>query len=135
MAYKWTADLETGNPTIDRQHKELIDAINRLLDACAQGKGRTEIADTLKFLDNYIIRHFADEEVLQTRYGYPDIVNHKRYHETFKKTVKDIVNEFQAGGATVVLVGKVNNAIASWLLTHIKREDVKVAAHIRQKTK
>jgi len=133
MAYKWTTDLETGNPTIDRQHKELIDAINRLLDACAQGKGRTEIASTLQFLDNYIVRHFGDEEALQSRYSYPDIVNHKRYHETFKKTVKEIVGEFQAGGATIVLVGKVNSAIASWLINHIKKEDAKVAAHIKQR--
>ena len=134
MAYKWTTDLDTGNPTIDRQHKELIDTINHLLDACSQGKGRAEIASTLQFLDNYIVRHFGDEEALQSRYSYPDIVNHKRYHETFKKTVKEIVNEFQAGGATIVLVGKVNSAIAAWLINHIKKEDVKVAAHIKQRS-
>ena len=30
-----------------------------------------------------------------------------------------------------MLVGKVNSSIAGWLINHIKREDVKVAAHVR----
>ena len=46
MAYVWSKDLETGNAMIDSQHKELIEAINALLAACATGKGRAEIAKT-----------------------------------------------------------------------------------------
>lgn len=131
MAYKWTPDLETGNSLIDGQHKELIEAINKLLDACGNGKGRAEIEATLVFLNNYVVKHFNDEEVLQQRYKYPDAVNHKRYHEAFKATVREIISEFRKDGATVALVAKVNTAIAGWLLNHIKREDVKVAAHIK----
>ena len=131
MAYKWTPDLETGNSLIDGQHKELIEAINKLLDACGNGKGRAEIEATLVFLNNYVVKHFNDEEVLQQRYKYPDAVNHKRYHEAFKVTVREIISEFRKDGATVALVAKVNTAIAGWLLNHIKREDVKVAAHIK----
>lgn len=61
MAYKWTPDLETGNSLIDGQHKELIEAINKLLDACGNGKGRAEIEATLVFLNNYVVKHFNDE--------------------------------------------------------------------------
>lgn len=43
MAYVWSKDLETGNAMIDSQHKELIEAINALLAACATGKGRAEV--------------------------------------------------------------------------------------------
>ena len=50
MAYVWSKDLETGNAMIDSQHKELIEAINALLAACATGKGRAEVAKTTKFL-------------------------------------------------------------------------------------
>jgi len=35
MRYDWTSDLETGNNTIDEQHKQLIAAINNLLEACS----------------------------------------------------------------------------------------------------
>ena len=48
MTYTWNKDLETGNPMIDRQHKQLISCINDLLDACSQGKGRDKILETVK---------------------------------------------------------------------------------------
>lgn len=134
MAYAWTKELETGNSAIDKQHHDLIDAINHLLEACSKGKGRCEIGKTLKFLNEYITHHFADEEVLQKKYGYPDFVNHKKYHEDFKKSVSDIQKEFDNGGATIALVAKVNSVIAAWLINHIKRQDVKVAAHVRAKS-
>lgn len=129
--YEWTKDLETGNAQIDREHKQLIEAINQLMDACAAGKGRAELEKTTKFLSDYAARHFANEETLQKQSGYPDYLNHKRYHEEFKRVVADLMAQLQKEGPTVVLVGKVNSSIVGWLLNHIKREDVKVATHIR----
>lgn len=69
----------------------------------------------------------AAEELFRSR------LEHKRYHEEYKRIVAGILNEFEQGGATVALVSKTNQAIAGWLLNHIKKEDVKVAAHIRSK--
>lgn len=135
MAYTFTKDLETGNALIDSQHKQLIDAINSLLNACAQGKGRQEIEKTARFLQDYTTKHFGDEEKLQMQYRYPDYANHKKYHEGFKQVVRDISMQLAQEGATVALVGKVNTSIGGWLLNHIKKEDVKVAAHIRAQTK
>lgn len=135
MAYTWTNDLETGNAAIDSQHKQLIAAINNLLDACSKGKGRDALRETTAFLYDYTAKHFADEEKLQIANQYPDYANHKKAHEGFKQTVHDIMDELNNQGPTIVLVGKVNTSIGSWLLNHIKKEDVKVAAHIRSKQK
>lgn len=132
MAYQFTQDLETGNTLIDGEHRQLIQAINDLLDACAQGRGRAEIGKTAQFLQEYTARHFADEERLQVNCSYPDYPNHKRYHEEFKKVVASLVQALLAEGPTVVLVSKVNSALAGWLLNHIKREDKKLAAYIRE---
>ena len=51
MAFTWSKDLETGNAQIDKEHQELIQATNQLLDACAAGKGRSELGKTMDFLD------------------------------------------------------------------------------------
>ena len=131
MAYIWNKDLETGNAMIDQQHKQLIQCINDLLDACSQGKGRDKIIETMEFLQSYTKKHVADEEALQRRSGYPDFTNHKRYHETFKKTVNDIIGEMKVSGPTVALVAKVNTSIASWFVNHIKTQDTKVAKHVQ----
>ena len=131
MAYTFDKSLETGNIAIDNQHKELIDAINNLLNACSQGKGRDEIKNTIKFLTDYTVKHFNDEEKLQKQYNYPDYAAHKKLHDDFKEEVSKIVDEFEENGTSVVLTFKVNNVIASWLIKHIKGEDKKVANYIK----
>ena len=85
-----------------------------------------------QFLMDYTKKHFDDEEQLQKRFKYPDRVNHKRYHEEFKETVRKLSEELERDGASVSLVGKINSGVAEWLITHIKREDVRVAKHIEE---
>jgi len=133
MAFTWTAALETGNGTIDAQHKQLIGAINNLLEACSKGQGRATVKETADFLYQYTEKHFSDEEKLQLASKYPDYVNHKRYHESFKKVVREINEQLDAQGPTLVLVGKVNSSIGDWLINHIQKEDTKVASHIRSR--
>lgn len=131
MAYNWTNDLLTGNTQIDSEHKELIKAINDLLEACSKGKGRAEVEKTVKFLSSYTKTHFAHEEILQMKSKYPDYANHKKYHQHFIATVDDIQKKLLATGPSIALVGEINTKVANWIITHIKKEDVKVAAHIR----
>ena len=131
MAYTFDAALETGNAMIDSQHKQLIEAVNGLYDACSKGKGREEIIKTLDFLSSYVMKHFADEERLQAQHSYPDRVRHKQYHDDFKKTVADWDKKLKADGATITLFMEVNSIIGGWLLDHIKNQDKKVAAHIK----
>lgn len=133
MAYSWDKSLETGNTIIDEQHKSIIDAINNLLEACSKGKGRSEVENTLKFLQDYVVKHFNDEEKLQIKSNYPDYKAHKEKHEAFKKTVNEIAQEYSTSGASIQLVAKVNSSVAGWLISHIKSEDKKVALHIKNK--
>lgn len=135
MAYKWSDDLLTGNMQIDTEHKELIKAINDLLDACSMGKGRAELEKTVKFLSSYTKTHFAHEEVLQMKYNYPDYNNHKKYHKHFVEQVENIHKKLLTEGSNIVLVGEINSKVGNWIISHIKREDVKVAQHIKNKSK
>ena len=131
MAYVFTPDLETKNALIDSEHKQLIKAINDLLEACSKGQGRAQVAQTAKFVYDYTSKHFADEERLQLQYKYPDYPNHKRYHEAFKESILDIMKKLDQQGATVAMVSEINLTLAGWLTNHIKREDKKLAAFIR----
>lgn len=133
MAYNWDKSLETGNIIIDSQHKDIIEAINNLLDACSKGKGRSEVENTLKFLQDYVVKHFNDEEKLQIKSNYPDYKAHREKHEAFKKVVNDITDEYNKDGASIQLVAKVNYSVAGWLIAHIKSEDKRVAQHIKNK--
>ncbi|MDR2371354.1 MAG: hemerythrin family protein [Treponema sp.] len=131
MNYVWSADLETGNSTIDGQHRELIDALNGLMEAIEKGKGSDALSDSLNFLNDYTIKHFFDEEALQKKYRYPDFESHKKLHDGFKTVIHDLKVREIWNGKSDELADEVHKKIGNWLVTHIKGEDVKVAAHIR----
>jgi hemerythrin len=131
MAFNWNPTLETGNQTIDSQHKELINAINKLLEACQKGQAADSTGPTLDFLVSYTKKHFSDEEALQRRSNYPDMQNHYKLHESFLKVVADLSTELKKSGPTPVIINKLVRNVGDWLVNHIQKEDTKVAAHIK----
>ena len=131
MAYQFTKDLETGNNVIDSEHRQLIDAVNSLLDACAKGQGRTQLLDTAHFLLDYTKKYFSDEEAIQMKNHYPDYTRHKKIHEDFNKTAADVVTKIEHEGPTVANVNQINTLLAGWLLNHIKGEDKKLANYLK----
>ena len=133
MAYQWDASLETGHAKIDNQHKQLITALNSIIEASQQGKGKDEIFKTLDFLTGYTIMHFSTEEKLQTQYEYSDYHTHKRYHDEFKVTVGDLTQRLINEGPTEELIGTVTTTIGNWLLNHIKGDDFRMAAYVKSK--
>ncbi|MDE5930923.1 MAG: hemerythrin family protein [Lachnospiraceae bacterium] len=129
--YELTKNLETGNAMIDKEHRELIQAVNKLLDACSEGKGRASMDETIKFLNNYVNQHFSHEEQLQKQSSYPGFTAHRAFHEKYKQTLKEITSQISASGPTIAELGKLNGHI-SVLMTHISTEDKKLAAFLNQ---
>ena len=131
MSYELTQDLLTGYQLIDSQHKQLFEAVNRLMDACAQGKGRDQIQDTVKFLSDYVTRHFGDEERLQTRTNYPGYTGHKQFHESYRKQLAQSAQVLLQEGPTVKTLGELNRMVAV-LVTHIRTEDKRMARYVQE---
>lgn len=132
MKYELTPDLETGNALIDREHRQLFDAINRLLDACGQGQGRSVLKDTIVFLNDYVKKHFADEEALQKKSNYPGIVSHSQFHKNYRNQLADVSRRIDAEGPTIKSISDLNQ-LAGVLVSHIRREDKKLAAYLKEK--
>ena len=130
--YEFTPNLETGNAIIDKEHRELIEAVNKLLDACGLGNALGEVNKTVKFLNDYVQKHFSHEEQLQQQSGYPNYAAHKVFHESYKKTLLDITSEIAKSGSSVGGLMKLNGHIAL-LITHIKTEDKKLGAFLNSK--
>ena len=127
----WYKDLETGNDSIDSQHKQLFKLTSDLVEACESNKSQEILGDTLNFLASYTVQHFADEEALQVKYNFPGYESHKKLHEDFKAKVVEMIKQYQEDSTSMDLSTQVNFTIVRWLLQHIKREDFKIAAHIR----
>jgi len=128
----WNNSMLIGISQIDNQHRALVDAINKLIEACNQGKGRMEIEQTLNFVVSYTMDHFRDEEIVQEKVGFPGALMHKQKHAAFIKQVGSLVQEFNKEGPSVALVGKLNKSLVEWVINHIKTEDMKIGQHINK---
>jgi methyl-accepting chemotaxis protein len=132
--YVWDETFATGNETIDRQHKTLFDALNRLLAAMRKGNAgaKAELKNALDFLSDYTVKHFFEEEQIQQHAGYPDYPNHHRLHEDFKATVQALGHELIMKGASETLLIEVRKKIGNWLVAHIKGQDVRLGRYLRE---
>jgi hemerythrin-like metal-binding protein len=65
---------------IDRQHRELVNMLNRLNDAVKNFESRNVIYRLIDEVISYTRLHFATEELLMVQSGFPEIESHKRMH-------------------------------------------------------
>jgi hemerythrin-like metal-binding protein len=129
--YRWDDSFVTGIKLIDARHQRLFEAVNRLLDACDQGKGEEELAKSLAFLSAYTVKHFSEEEALQRKHGYPEYQAHRQLHENFKKTVQLCADELQSRGPSGEMLERLKKEVGGWLVTHVKVVDIKLAAFLK----
>ena len=130
MKYELTDDLLTGNALIDSEHRELFAAVNNLMDACTQGKGRDQIQKTVQFLGDYVAKHFRDEEGLQTKSNYPGYPAHKQFHDGYRRKLAETTQVLTREGPSVKALGELNGVVAI-LVSHIRTEDKRLARHIK----
>lgn len=116
----WTPDLDTGIETIDAQHKQIVDYINQLHDVQQTGS-RDETIKVMDGLVNYTATHFADEEAMLEKAGYPLTEAHKGVHVRFVDKVSKLYAEHVAGLDTAE---DLLNLLEGWLFTHIRLNDM-----------
>ena len=131
MAIQWRESYAIGIEEIDEQHKQLFEAIDKLFAACTQGKGKEQVGDTLKFLEEYTVVHFTDEQKLHIKHNYPERISHRQVHDNFLKTFEGLKKQFDEEGASVLFVSTVNKTVLEWLIKHIGSLDKSFAAYVK----
>jgi hemerythrin len=131
VAIHWTEDLTTGVAEIDSQHKELFKRINGLLEACSQGKGRGEVDKVIKFLEDYVVRHFSEEEKYMVDYSYPAYGSHKAQHLEFMGNFFSLKGEFESDGPGVHIIVRTNSLVIDWLRNHIRKVDKELGTFLK----
>lgn len=129
MSYlHWSSELDTGIESIDQQHRRIVDYMNDLSDANNAGN-LTTTNRVLNQLVEYTITHFAFEEELQEKAGYPFLRAHKRVHEIFTKRVAEYQKRAEAGEN---VAPEVLSMLKIWLVNHIKGDDADYAPTVRK---
>lgn len=123
MKLNWDNSLLTGIESIDDQHKELFNRMNQLVLAMKEGKGKDEVIKSLDFLEEYVIKHFDEEEKIQKKNNYPKFSLQHAQHEEFKKELKQLRMVFETTGISALFVINMQQKMGQWWKNHINNLD------------
>ena len=128
--------MRTGHDLIDAQHQELYEAfkgISQLLDVPGVNM-KYWFGMVIRKADDYVVKHFNDEEQLMADVQYTGFAEHKLQHI-------EIINELQKHQSTIKQLKTADEQIVEarqllrfmheWLNQHVLVDDKKLVDFIR----
>lgn len=134
----WKEKYRIGVELVDEQHRELFARISDFVKVVQDkntswGDKVNKVKDTMYFMQEYVITHFADEEAYMEEINYPDIEEHKKIHINFKEGVFNYVNRLETEGYSEELAQEFGAKIMAWLIMHVAATDQKIGEYVRNK--
>ena len=127
---RWTSDLATGNPAIDKEHQDLVSIIDQLKAAAAGGDQKARLSNALDSFRDHVLSHFPNEEKEMEAKGYPGLPKHRQAHGVLTSLVVDLVTKDNSG--ETVLYSEVDQ-LAKALYRHILLDDKPFADFVKKK--
>lgn len=124
----WNDQFATGIRSIDQQHQQLFESVNRLHEAYVKGDPQPEIQKALDFLLHYTVEHFRAEEDHMERLGYPGFAAHAVEHARLVAQVTALKARFDAGRT---MSGDLTAFFADWLKHHIHQVDMAYVSYLK----
>ena len=111
----WKDGFKIGIAAVDSAHRQLFDGVASLRVGMD--------AQTLAMLQEEILRHFAHEQDLMERSGYPAVEQHVKLHQEFAAQLAG----FQQAGSSwdALRVQELRTFLNQWLSGHIMAHDMR----------
>ena len=117
----WTEEFSVGVDEMDRQHRVLIDLINRLVTHDKNSEAET-VSDILNELNDYIALHFKQEEAMLEKAGFPQLEQHKIEHVSLIEQFSDILMQTMKNPESTS--ADLLELLLHWLKGHILHDDM-----------
>ena len=131
--FEWTDKLAVGVELIDSEHKKLIAAVNDFYNAVHKGDDEAATRKAIAHLVYYVKTHFADEEAIMEKNGYPHLAHHRKIHEMLTERVAQYVDKLKKKQKILSLDMAI--FLKGWLENHIAETDNRIGDFIRNKKK
>jgi len=124
----WKESYSIGVDFIDQQHKELFKKVEELLiEIRSNGlRHKERCIETIVFLKEYALNHFADEEAYQLSTGYKEHDSHKKQHEKFVEILLRHEKKMAASDFAEKDVIEFLEMLFKWLSFHVADADKKM---------
>lgn len=117
---KWNDGLNLGINSIDSEHKNLLDIINKFSEAVNRAAPMQVVSEIFDELIRALEEHAQNEEALLKKCNYSDLIEHAKHHGEFITILK----ESKSTCCSTTKGTDVANTMTDLLLTHIITEDI-----------
>ncbi len=130
---EWKEEYCIGIKEIDDQHKALVNMITKLQISAAKGNEDDVMRKVIIEIVDYTKFHFAEEEKLMNRIGFPERGYHMTLHKDLILQVIGILKKLKLG--KTLSVNDLIKFLEGWLINHIIKEDLKTGTYYRHVVK
>ena len=132
---RWKPKFATGIKIIDAQHRELVGLTNELYQACLvrDESIRTMFKDAMSRMVEYVRFHFSAENELLEQIEFPDILIHKKDHETLIMNILAAAKSYEEGNR--LAPNTFVRILKDWIFGHIAVSDMYYSGFVAEQKK
>jgi hemerythrin-like metal-binding protein len=134
MIIEWTDAYEIGIPSLDDDHRKLVNVTNRFFEQAQDGADRIVLTDTLDQIVTLLGAHFKHEEEELDRHDYPDRLSHLTEHRQQMLQLQRFVDSVKSGTLPQDQTITQADQISHLLVRHIIEDDFPFKSSLRTLT-
>lgn len=128
--FEWDDKYSVGIQSIDNQHKEIFEILEKLIDAMKKGQASDVTTQIILNLERYAINHFKKEEYFFQRFNFQGSTEHINEHQNFTQKIVSLKSDLKSGKITLTF--DLLNFLKEWIDHHILVVDKQYSECFRQ---
>ena len=121
---KWKPAYSLAIPSVDLEHREMIDLINACYERFGGERDERSIEEFLGEIHSGISAHFALEERMMRNASYTEYEAHKADHEELLDDIRDLMDEFFMDADSGVV--QLQKCLGDWFGKHFSTFDARL---------
>jgi hemerythrin len=123
--FNFEAEFKLGIEAVDKEHVKLVNMLNAVHSLVTEDKKAEAIEYFSLTLAHYVVDHFVHEEEFMASIGYPQLEEHKKIHQNFKKSFIQSLPKLASYDEAAFRAALTDTF--TWIISHIGRTDRKYA--------
>lgn len=125
---EWRDEFELGIPSVDHEHKEMIDLINKTYSIYLEDQSKKTVMDFLGELYARISSHFALEEKIMLEQNYDQYQEHKSDHESLLDDICRFMDDYERDEP--FNDGVFGDFLEVWFVDHFRTKDARLHKYL-----
>ena len=120
--------------SLDRDHQRLADIVNQIVNAIDDGEAE-KCADLVVDLVRSAKSHFAKEEALLVKIGYPNVEKHHEHHKSLNTKMDHMIEFANMAGENQMARDSLRKELVFFLMDDVITTDMDFKTFIMEKAK